>query len=173
MLVMTQQYSIDISFVLVETDPAGAFFQFSGNGMAAANGSIAGNWTCDTLSHLYGLERHFLWHSGLRRLIIGKMVSLPLVTWLAQRCSRIVVDGGKHDMAVGYVCVCGKEIRVDFESMSTCLPQGVPARLRKGRGRALLSGTNHCGFGRTRRHVGYCCKEAEPGSEQLTSAPVL
>jgi len=27
-------------------------------------------------------------------------------------------------MAVGYVCVCGKEIRVDFESMSTCLPQG-------------------------------------------------
>ncbi len=23
-----------------------------------------------------------------------------------------------------YVCVCGKKIRVDFQSMSTCLPQG-------------------------------------------------
>lgn len=26
--------------------------------------------------------------------------------------------------AAEYVCVCGKKIRVDFESMSTCMPQG-------------------------------------------------
>jgi hypothetical protein len=59
MLVTTQQNSIDISIVLVETDPAGAFFQFNGNGTAAANGTIAGNWTCGTLSTCMGWSGTF------------------------------------------------------------------------------------------------------------------
>jgi hypothetical protein len=59
MLVMTQQNSIDISIVLVETDPAGAFFQFNGNGTAGGNGTIAGNWTCGTLSTCMGWSGTF------------------------------------------------------------------------------------------------------------------
>src|ERR1700678_839070 len=59
MLVMTQENSNDISIVLVETDPAGAFFQFNGNGTAAANGTIAGNWTCGTLSTCMGWSGTF------------------------------------------------------------------------------------------------------------------
>jgi hypothetical protein len=59
MLVMTRQNSVDISIVLVETDPAGAFFQFNGNGAAAANGTITGNWTCGTLSTCMGWSGTF------------------------------------------------------------------------------------------------------------------
>jgi hypothetical protein len=59
MLVTTQQNSNDISIVLVETDPAAAFFQFNGNGTAAANGAITGNWTCGTLSTCMGWSGTF------------------------------------------------------------------------------------------------------------------
>jgi hypothetical protein len=46
-LVETLENSSDINVIVVETDPAGSLFVFSGNG-TAVNSTMTGNWMCNT-----------------------------------------------------------------------------------------------------------------------------